>query len=156
MIFGNINKDDEFHFYPEAIQKGLAFCKRSDLEILEVGTYEIEGRDIYAMVQEITTQPIEERKCESHEDYIDIQFLYAGEELMGAAVLDDSLDVKADMRPEKDVIFYEKPLYESFLKLTPGSFAIFFPTDCHRPGCCVSEPTACKKVVVKVKYNLVK
>jgi len=43
---------------------------------------------------------------------------------------------------------------KSMLTMTPGSFAVFMPTDVHRPGCVVDQPQAIRKVVVKVRASL--
>lgn len=36
---------------------------------------------------------------------------------------------------ENDVIFYHSAECISPLILTPGMFAVFYPSDAHRPGC---------------------
>ena len=74
MIFASTKAVACPYKYPEAIQKALDWLKDKDLASMEVGTYEIEGRDIYAMVQEVTTQPFEKRRAEKHELYLDIMF----------------------------------------------------------------------------------
>ncbi|ONG25619.1 hypothetical protein BXT95_10115, partial [Escherichia coli] len=38
--------------------------------------------------------------------------------------------------------------------LKPGMFAVFMPGEPHKPGCVVGEPDEIKKVVVKVKADL--
>jgi len=38
--------------------------------------------------------------------------------------------------------------------MTPNSFAIFIPTDVHRPGCAVDQLWAFRKVVGKVRLAL--
>jgi YhcH/YjgK/YiaL family protein len=38
--------------------------------------------------------------------------------------------------------------------MNPGDFAIFFPSDVHRPACEVSGPETIRKVVVKVRFAL--
>ncbi|MBE1246635.1 YhcH/YjgK/YiaL family protein, partial [Salmonella enterica] len=38
--------------------------------------------------------------------------------------------------------------------LKPGMFAVFMPGEPHKPGCVVGEPSEIKKVVVKVKADL--
>lgn len=63
------------------------FLKNSDLEHMEVGRYEIDGDDIYAMIQKQTTAAPENKKAESHYKYIDIQYLICGEEMQGVAPL---------------------------------------------------------------------
>ncbi len=57
MILSSLNAVDCPFKYPEALQKGIDWLRNNDLKAMEAGTYEIEGRDIYAMIQEVTTKP---------------------------------------------------------------------------------------------------
>ncbi len=112
---------------------------------METGRYEIEGTDIFALVQEVDTDHVENRRPETHEEYVDIQYLVSGGERIGHAFLNSATQVKEDKRPEKDVIFYENPAGERLITLFPGDYAIFFPTDIHRPGCEYQELMKIKK-----------
>lgn len=151
MIIGHINNLSELSCYPAVIQKGLAYLRDTDLESLPVGTYEIDGQNLFALVQEMTTQPVDERNPEAHDDYVDIQYLVRGREVIGAAILDERAVIKEDKRPEKDMVLFHTPVNETMIQLEPGSFAIFFPADIHRPGCLSGEACVIKKVVLKIK-----
>jgi len=61
--------------------------------------------------------------------------------------------ISEDLRPGKDMIFYQKPVKESMLDFKEGSFAIFFSSDIHRPGCLSGKKTIIRKVVIKVKFD---
>jgi YhcH/YjgK/YiaL family protein len=39
------------------------------------------------------------------------------------------------------------------LQLTPGSFALFYPEDAHKPNCAWDAPERVRKVVVKVRLG---
>ena len=66
-------------------EKAIDFLLNNDLEKLEAGKYEIDGKEVYASVQEYTTLPWEEAKFETHEHYTDIQYIIKGDEVMGYA-----------------------------------------------------------------------
>lgn len=139
--------------YPEAIQKAIDWLKANDLASMAAGTYEIEGRDIYAMIQEITTQPVEQRRAEKHDLYLDIQYIVSGIERMGYAPYTGQEEILEN--PEgKDACFYKNLKEEHFIDVPAGFYCIFFSNDIHRPGAAAGEPTAVKKVVVKVKEAL--
>ena len=57
-----------------------------------------------------------------------------------------------DLLEEKDTIYYkENPAAgEKMLLMTPGTYAVFFPEDVHRPFCQVEKPERVKKIVVKI------
>ena len=62
--------------------------------------------------------------------------------------------VAEDLLAERDLLFYAGVENESMLTMTPGSFAVFLPSDVHRPGVALDEPTKVRKVVVKVRLSL--
>ena len=153
MIFASTKAVACPYKYPEAIQKALDWLKDKDLASMEVGTYEIEGRDIYAMVQEVNTQPFEKRRAEKHELYLDIQYIVSGVERMGYVPYTGSEEILEN--PEgKDACFYTNLENEAFVDVTPGAYCIFFSNDIHRPCIAAGEPAAVKKVVLKVKEAL--
>ena len=62
--------------------------------------------------------------------------------------------VLEDLVEARDLLFYTGMENESTLTMTPGSFAVFLPSDVHRPGVALDEPKKVRKVVVKVRVSL--
>jgi len=84
---------------------------------------------------------------EAHNRYIDIQICLEGHETMGWRSRTDCHSPKSTFDIEKDIIFYnEKPLF--LFDLPAGSFAIFFPEDCHAPLIGEGE---IRKIIFKVE-----
>lgn len=153
MILSALNAAVCPYSYPAAIQKAIDWLKSNDLSAMEVGTYEIEGKDIYAMVQELTTKPFEERRAEKHDLYADIQYIISGKERMGYAPYTGAEEISEN--PEgKDACFFQNLGNENFVDVEAGCYCIFFSNDIHRPGAAAGEPAAVKKVVIKVKEAL--
>lgn len=120
---------------------------------MEAGTYEVQGKDLYIMIQDITTQDAEIRRPERHNDYLDIQYSVSGVERMGYVPYTGTESVLE--APEgKDVIFYKDLEGENFVDVAPGCYCIFFSDDIHRPGCAAGEPGNVRKAVAKVKQSL--
>jgi len=155
MIYSSLCLDrKDWKPYPESILKAMDWLKNTDLSSKEPGCYAIEGDDIYALVQKIETRTVDGKKPESHKEYIDIQYIISGEEKMGYA--NDTQGLKpVDGNEENDIYFYEGVENENFVICRDGDFCIFFPYDIHRPGCCVSEPSTVRKVVVKVRVSTI-
>ena len=153
MILSSLKAATSSYKYPEAIQKAIDWLKANDLEDMAAGTYEIEGKDIYAMIKEITTQPVEERRSEKHEIYVDIQYIISGIERMGYAPYTGEEEV-IEEKKEKDISYYKDPEGEHFLDVTAGTYCIFFTNDLHRPQAAAEEPAAVKKAILKVKEAL--
>lgn len=149
MICENIKNTKDYSGINKNFVKAFNFLKSQDLKALVPGKYEIDGDNVFALVQEYVTENEEVKNWEAHEKYIDIQLIVEGQEIMGYAPI-ECLEVNEDFRPEKDLIFYKSTLKGSNIKFTNGDYAIFFPEDGHRPGCALGECSKIKKVVVKV------
>ena len=151
MISANINENmlenyKKVHPRFEAAFEGL---KKLISENAEIGRYEIDGNDIYAMVQEYETSPFSEKKFEIHKEYIDIQYIISGEEAMGFESLDKLVPI-GDYAPDAQ-LFYMNDTYDK-INLSAGEYVVFFPNEPHAPGAAVGEvPSKVKKVVVKIR-----
>lgn len=154
MIASSIYAEDNLSRYPQSIQKALRYLQANDFNAMEPGVYEIEGKDIYAQVFDITTGARQEKKPEFHRTYIDVQFLASGEEYLGFAP-DKGKSTVVESHPDKDLYFYDSAADEMLIKAVPGSYTIFFPNDIHCPGIMVNAPMTVRKVVVKVRDSLI-
>lgn len=133
-------------------EKAVNFLKNTDLENLEPGKYEIDGKNVYANVTEYTTVPWEEAKYESHHDYTDIQYVISGSETMTYAPVKE-LKVKVPYNVEKDVVLYGNENPGLKVVVRAGEYMIFNPWDGHKPKAAAGEPAWIKKVIVKIKEN---
>jgi YhcH/YjgK/YiaL family protein len=86
---------------------------------------------------------------ESHRNYIDVQVIIAGEELMEVQEI-ARLKVSEPYLPERDLIKYDDSAEASVLRMRAGDVAIFFPEDGHMPSLRWHGPGLVRKTVVKV------
>lgn len=111
-------------------------------------TIEIEGDTIFAIFQEYTSKPLDGLKPEGHKKYIDIQYIFDGEEtILLASTADITMPDNYD--PVKDIYFPEVAAC-SQIRMRKNDAAILFPEDLHGPCGCVDKPCTVRKVVVKV------
>ncbi|MDO4326757.1 MAG: YhcH/YjgK/YiaL family protein [bacterium] len=150
MIFSSTHAVDCPYQYPEAIKTAFQWIADNDVANMEAGTYEVQGRDIYVMIQDITTQPAEVRRAERHDLYLDIQYIVSGTERMGYVPYTGKEEI-LDNPENKDVVHYTNLENETFVDVPAGSYCIFFSNDIHRPGCAAGEPMAVRKAVIKIK-----
>jgi len=149
------DKIQNAHLYlclSENIAKALEILEGKSLAEKEPGDYHIDGDRLYYLVRHYTTKPVDEAKFETHQKYIDVQFVAKGSEIIGYAPADE-LTIQTPYNKEKDVTKYQTPRNFTEIKLSAGMFCIFFPTDGHMPTCQWNGPAAVHKVVVKVKLN---
>ncbi|PKU25633.1 YhcH/YjgK/YiaL family protein [Telmatospirillum siberiense] len=157
MLFGNVHHaGDMLAWLPAPLQTAIEHLRTTDFKALPAGNYDLQGKDIYVQVIDLTTKALSETRPEVHRKYIDVQFLVSGAERIGFADDTGRNVVAEDLLAERDLLFYQGAENESMLEMVPGSFAVFLPSDVHRPACQLDAPRAIRKVVVKVRFDLLK
>jgi biofilm protein TabA len=147
MILDTLSNADKYRDLHPSFARAFDYIKSLNLEQLEVGKYEIEGKDIHASVSLKDGYTTDEAKFEAHNNYIDIQVCPSGAETLGWKPRTGCTEIKTEYNPEKDVIFYsDKP--DTYFQFKAGQFAIFYPEDVHAPMIGVGP---IKKLVIKVK-----
>jgi len=142
--------DRDAALLPEDIRRGLRFLAGTDINSLPAGRVDIDGDRMFALIQDYGTVPKAEKRPESHARYIDIQYVARGRETIGYAPLAGDNPVEENFFESRDVQFFASVTDESDLILGTGAYAVFYPTDIHRPGCIAGAPEAVRKVVVKI------
>ncbi len=152
MILGHItNINQEGVLYPAALHKGLMYLNNTDFSKVENGKNNIDGDNMIAIVSEYLPDIKENRQAETHQKYIDIQYLVSGEEFIGVACSADGVPEPEGYLAEKDATFYASVNNEIEIKLLAGMYVVFFPWDIHRPGCISQAGGKVRKVVLKVR-----
>lgn len=140
------------HCY-ETLNKGFAkaitFLLRPDLKKLDAERHEIDGDRVYAIVAKDLGRKKEEALLETHNKYIDIQFVLSGTDNMGWKPKALCKQVSKEYDEENDIEFFtDKP--DAFLSVKDGTFAIFFPEDAHMP---MISSELLHKVIIKIAVD---
>jgi YhcH/YjgK/YiaL family protein len=130
-------------------KKAFDYLKKTDLNTLAFGKHIIEGEDLFVIFQEYESKDPSACKMENHRKYIDIQYMFSGEELIGISTFNGQVPTE-EYDETKEVAFYKNE-YTSQLKLEQGQFAIFFPHDLHMPCIKAEKAQTVKKAVFKVR-----
>jgi len=147
MIIDKIENLNIYANLSERLAKGIDYINNSDFSKIDLGTYKIEGDDVFAMVQEYDTRNIEDCKLEGHSKYIDIQYIIEGEEHIGLTSKNNQeIEEKND---ERDYAFFKGD--STLFKFNPSVVGIFFPDDLHMPCVGLNQISKVRKVVVKVR-----
>lgn len=146
MIIDRLANSHLYAGLPPRIERAFQYLRETDLQATAVGRYELDGKNLFALVQEYSTKPRAQGRWEAHRRYIDVQYVVQGTEQIGYAHLSrlsaGEYDAVKDFLPlsgEGD-----------YLTLSSGDFMLLYPKDGHMPGLALAEPSAVKKVVVKV------
>ena len=151
MVFDTLKNAALYASLHEKFEAAFAFIREATEKDLPVGKYEIDGKALYAMVQEYTPKAPEDGKFEAHRNYIDIQYIISGIETMGDMDIAKAVP-KSEYNPEKDVTFYYDSARAGYSVAESGEFCIFFPHDVHKPGLAYQgDKGTVRKIVVKVR-----
>ena len=146
MIIDNINNcKNYFALHPKF---AAAFKFLQELDGTQHGTIELDGKNLYVMINEVEPVGQLAAKFEVHQKYIDIQYIVSGSDNVGWADAADNVPI-TDYDDENDYQLLEAQACNWF-KLTPGYFAIFYPEDAHAP---LAGDELMVKAVVKVRIS---
>lgn len=151
MILDTLQNAHLYHGLGARFIKAFEYLQQTDFSQLPKGKYEIDGKNIFAIVNEYDTVDTATEQMESHKKYIDVQYIVSGAELVGHDFLQDKKPSKAYEEETDFMLFAETPAF--FTRLDKGNFAIFFPTDLHMPNIKIDTPAPVKKVVIKIGIN---
>ncbi len=146
MIIDRLKNASLYFSLHQRLTSAFNYLQNTDFSAVESGRYEIQGTSIYALVQHYESKSKEKGRWEAHRRYMDIQYIWEGEEFFGYAYLDDLTTISYD--EDKDFVTLEGK--GDFLTLHSGGFVIVTPQDAHMPGIAISSPKPVKKIVVKV------
>lgn len=147
MIIDSLKNAGLYYGVSPRLKSAFEYLQKTDFEKMDPGKYEIDGTNVYALVQQYETKPLEQGAWEAHRKYIDVQYVYDGSELMGYSCR-EGMKVAKEYDESGDYLLFEGE--GNFFKVEAGSFAVFAPEDVHMPCIAIAASAKVKKVVVKV------
>ncbi len=123
------------------------YLASTDFSQLALGKYEIDGSNVFAIVNEYETKDAENCVLEAHKKYIDIHYTLSGSEAIGTTFLTDQLPIK-EYDEENDYMLFSGEITKQII--ATGMFAVLYPQDIHSPGHHPKEKSFVRKVVMKV------
>lgn len=151
MIIADLNSLAPYKRMSKNMEIAIDYLGKIDLSSLEDGKYPVEGDDIYVVVSTYLTREHSESKYEVHRNYIDIQCLINGEELIFCNEA-CRMEAEGTYNTETDKLNFKDQIGEVSIHLKPGMAAIFYPNDAHKACCKLDdEPKQVRKLLVKVK-----
>jgi YhcH/YjgK/YiaL family protein len=135
-----------YHANQKLWDAAFEFLKTHNLEEIQPGKYPIIGEDVFASVTEAPSHEKDSVQWESHRNYIDLQYIIKGKEIIGIA---DASKATITKPYSPDVINYTAE--GNYYTTEPGKFFLFFPNDAHRPTIKAPGYDVVKKIVIKIR-----
>jgi YhcH/YjgK/YiaL family protein len=153
MIVGKLCDLYRYKGIAKNIDTAIDWILNTDLLALPKGKTVVDGANVYANRDTYVARPLEECFFENHENYIDIQIVLKGKEVIGYTHISNPTLVKTvEYNPEKDVTKYNyDPKGAVFFTVEEG-FALVYTEDVHLAKCKADDEIV-EKLVVKVKIE---
>jgi len=149
MILDRLENADRYFPVHKGLQAAFAFLRQANLAELAPGRHDIAPDWVYANVIHGEGTGTEGAKLEAHREYIDIQYVVEGTDLIGWKTTAHCTQPEGEFDAEKDYILYTDAA-DAWVALEPGTYAILLPDDAHAP---MTGEGPVKKIVVKVRVD---
>ena len=148
MIFDTLENLPKYAHLLGGIKEAVRCLQNEDFTEKAVGRYTTDAPDCRYNIGEYETSD-KDKRFETHRREADIQIMLKGSEIM-EYTSPDLCKNHGEYIEERDISFADG---DTLLRFTavPGSFALFFAGEPHKPGLPVSKPEKVKKVVFKIK-----
>ncbi len=153
MIVGKLSDLYRYKGISKNIDTAIDFILNNDLMALPKGKTIVDGDNVYINRDTYVARPLEECFFENHENYIDIQIVLKGHEIIGYThITNPDLKVTTPYNPDKDVTKYNyDPKGAIMMDVTEG-FVLVYTEDAHLAKCKANDEIV-EKAVVKVKIE---
>mgnify|MGYP002712053916 CR=1 FL=1 len=146
MILARLADCDRYAALHPLFARAFEFLRNTDLSTLAPGKHDVQGEQIFAIVEARAGRTRAEAKLECHRRYIDIQLVLDGVDEMGWKPRAECIDPATDYDAARDIRFFNDAP-SSWIATPPGSFCLFFPDDAHAP---LVGAGLIRKVVMKI------
>lgn len=147
MILDTLAQAGRYSTLHPLFARAFDYLRSTDLDALTPGRHDIDGAQLFALVEDCAGRTRAEAQLECHRRYIDIQLVLAGVDEMGWRPLAGCVAPSADYDAARDIRFFDDAP-ESWIATPPGSFCLFFPDDAHAP---LVSAGRIRKVVLKIE-----
>lgn len=153
MIIGKLCDLYRYKGISKNVDTAIDYILTHDLMALPKGKTVVDGTNVYINRDTYVARPLEECFFENHENYIDIQIVLKGQEIIGYThITNPDLKVTTPYNTEKDVTKYNyNPKGAVFFTVEEG-FALVYTEDAHLAKCKANDELV-EKAVVKVKIE---
>jgi biofilm protein TabA len=146
MILDSLENAVKLETIHPLFKQAFDFLRNTNLIQLQPGKIQLDGDILTVSIMLINGKTPEVAKIETHQRYIDIQYVIEGTETMGWIPIKKAITPLDAYQAEKDIQFFaDKP--ETYFEVGEGEFTVFFPDDGHAPGIANDK---IKKAVIKI------
>jgi YhcH/YjgK/YiaL family protein len=148
MVTDRLANADLYRALSPRIAAALAYVETTDFTALADGRYDVDGDNIFALVQRYPSKPLSDGRWEAHRKHIDLQVVLSGVEKIGYVSIDQ---LTAEPYDENKDLTWLSGEAGQWITLPAGHFTLLWPGDAHMPQIQATGAVDVLKVVVKIK-----
>lgn len=147
MIFDELTHLADYKGIHRNLDAAIDYLLKTDLGLLDLGRYEIDGDRAFFFLQENTLNQESNDSFEFHRRYLDLHFLLQGREVISYGY--QKQEIRQAYEAAADIGFAACESAVPFL-LDERNFAAFLPEEAHQPNAFAGQGETVRKCVVKV------
>ena len=151
MILDQLKNAKQYEGIHAGVDKALEAMKQYTSDNYPLGKVEIDGDNVFLLLNCYETRSKEESKAEAHRKYIDVMYMVEGAETIYVKSVDSLKHITAEYTPEMEALLGDTDEDATAVRLEAGSFVVLFPQDAHSPACYADGKQTVKKIIGKVK-----
>ena len=148
MIYDTLDHIAAYRGLSANMDRAIDLLQNTDFSKYEAGRYEVDGSNVFFMIQEPELRQTSEAQFEAHRRYADIQLALTDGEIINYLPL-EQVDKWLPFDEDKDIGFSDVEEKGIPFPVNAGQFMILYPQDAHMP-CLKGGAEKTRKVVVKV------
>lgn len=151
MIFDKIDNAAQYAAINESITKALESVKQFTPDNYPEGRIDIDGDDLFLLLNTYETQDKDSAVLEAHRKYIDVMYMVEGSETIYVKPTSELKNITQEYDEECEALLAELDSDVTAVRLEKGCFVVLFPQDAHAPACYADgEKSSVKKIIAKV------
>ena len=151
MILDQLKNAKQYEGIHAGVDKALEAMKQYTPDNYPLGKVEIDGDNVFLLLNCYETHAKEDSKAEAHRKYIDVMYMVEGAETIYVKSVDSLKHITAEYTPEMEALLADTDEDATAVRLEAGSFVVLFPQDAHSPACYADGKQTVKKIIGKVK-----
>lgn len=132
MIVNFLHKSEKYRHLHPSFPAAFDFLASMNAADLAFGRQEIDGENLFAIIERAQGKGLAEARLEAHRRYIDIQYIIEGGDTIGIRPVGSCSHIMEPYDANRDIGFFGDAPVE-WISLPAGSFIILFPEDAHAP-----------------------
>ena len=151
MILDLLKNAKQYAGIHPGVDRALEEMKRFTPDNYGDGRIEVDGDNVFLLLNNYETHPKSESMAEAHRKYIDVMYMVEGTETIYVKNVDKLRNITSEYSEKIEALLADTDDDATAVRLEAGYFVVLFPQDAHSPACDADGKRSVKKIIGKVR-----